>query len=95
MAWIARLQAALAELMDRSRAVSKTDDSDASGAPRTQVAYFRAALNRAFANGDVPSDDGWRRAAAFENLGEARKIFLDRRQADRLIDACEGALRTS
>jgi integrase len=55
---------------------------------------FRAALNRAWSDGQVTDDSAWRRVQPFTGVGEARKVFLTEAEGQRLVNAChDQALR--
>jgi integrase len=74
------------------------DDDDAlrrrkSTANRT-LTILKAALNRAWRAGRVPSDDAWRRVEPFEEADAARVRYLTIGEAKRLINACDPEFRT-
>jgi hypothetical protein len=82
------------------------DDDDAirrrrASANRT-LTVLKAALNHAWREGKVASDDAWRRAAPFEAVEAARVRWLTIAEAKRLVNACppdfrrlvQGALET-
>jgi integrase len=50
---------------------------------------LKAALNRAWRVGKIPSNDAWRRVEPFENVGSARLRFLTVTEAQRLVNACD------
>lgn len=52
---------------------------------------LKALLNDAWRNGGVLSNAAWSKVKAFENVGEARKVFLNAEQRKRLLDHCGGA----
>src|SRR5262249_20874164 len=55
---------------------------------------LRAALNHAYAECRVPSDNTWRgRLKPFRNVAVARKRYLTVPEAQRLLNAAEGGLR--
>jgi integrase len=59
------------------------------------LSSLKAALNRAFedeSNGII-SDTAWRRVKPFHDVGRARQVHLDREQANRLVNVCEGAFK--
>jgi integrase len=58
-----------------------------SSANRT-LTLLKAALNRAFREGDVVSDAEWRRVEPFENVNAARVRYLNVDEAKRLLNAC-------
>jgi integrase len=49
---------------------------------------LRAALNRAWRRGRIPSDDAWRRVKPFEGVDSARVTYLQIAEAKRLINGC-------
>jgi integrase len=53
------------------------------------LAILRAALNRAWRDGRVPSDAAWRRVEPFENVDAARIRYLTVAEAKRLINASD------
>jgi integrase len=53
----------------------------------------KAAFNFAFQGSKIADDRAWRRVAPFGAVGEARKVVLDDRELQRLVDACEPSLR--
>jgi integrase len=58
------------------------------------LTMLRAALNHAYAEGLTASDAGWRgRVRPFGEVGRARQRYLTVEEAQRLINASEGALR--
>ena len=57
------------------------------------LTIVRAALNRAFAAGHIDDDTAWRRVKPFENVTAARPGYLSIAEAQRLLNAAEGAFR--
>lgn len=55
--------------------------------------YFKAAMNRAFRNGNVQSDIAWRRVKPFEKVDQAKIRFLMQDECIRLINACDEEFR--
>jgi integrase len=53
------------------------------------LTILKAALNFAFAEGRVPSDEAWRRVKPFRGADAAKISYLDQDQAVRLLNACE------
>jgi integrase len=51
-------------------------------------AVLRAALNFAFQEGHVASDEAWRRLRPFRNTDQPRKRFLSVAESKRLLNAC-------
>jgi integrase len=56
-------------------------------------ALLRAALNRAWREGKIRSDDAWRRVEAFQGVVAARVRYLTIVEAQRLINACDPDFR--
>jgi len=57
------------------------------------LVMLRAALNRAWREGKIPSDAEWKRVQAFQNVDVARTRYLTIAEAQRLANACEPAFR--
>jgi integrase len=57
------------------------------------LAVFKAALNRAYQAGRVPSDHAWRRVKPFAKVEEAVVRYLSADEARRLVNACHGEFR--
>jgi integrase len=57
------------------------------------LTVLKAALNRAWREGRVPSDAAWRRVEPFENVGAARLRYLTVAEAQRLINAADPDFR--
>jgi integrase len=53
------------------------------------LGMLKAALNRAWRDGKVRSDDAWRRVESFKQAVAARVRYLTIAEAQRLINACE------
>jgi integrase len=53
------------------------------------LTILKAALNRAWREGKVPSDTAWRRVEPFENVDAARVRYLAIAEAKRLINGCD------
>jgi integrase len=72
-------------------------DEDAARARRATanrvMTILKAALNHAYREGKVPSDDAWRRAKAFKGADAARLRYLAEEEARRLVNACPAAFR--
>jgi integrase len=64
-----------------------------SSANRT-LTILKAALNRAWRDGRVPSDTAWRRVEAFESVDATRIRYLTIAEAKRLINAADTDFRT-
>jgi integrase len=58
------------------------------------LTVLKAALNHAWREGKVPSDDTWRRVAPFREVDAARVRYLDREECRRLVNASPQPLRT-
>ena len=54
---------------------------------------LKAALNRAFQAGRVPSDQAWRRVKPFAKVDEAVVRYLTADEARRLVKACDADFR--
>ncbi len=54
---------------------------------------IKAALNMAFRDRLVRTDEGWKTVTAFEGVGDRRKLFLTSEQRRALVDACAPDLR--
>jgi integrase len=57
------------------------------------LAVLKAALNRAYHAGRVPSDHAWRRVKPFPKVEEAVVRYLSADEARRLVNACSGEFR--
>lgn len=57
------------------------------------LTVLKAALNRAWKAGKVPSDTAWRRVEPFESVDAARVRYLSVAEAKRLINAAEPTFR--
>jgi integrase len=57
------------------------------------MTILKAALNRAWREGEVPSDTAWRRVEPFESVGAARARYLTVAEAKRLINASDREFR--
>ena len=57
------------------------------------LTIVKAALNRAWREGKIPSDDAWRRVEPFEQADAARVRYLTIDECRRLINAAEGDFR--
>ena len=58
------------------------------------LTMLRAALNRAYNAGRVPSDDAWRRVKPFKQTDEAVVRYLSGDEARRLVNACDEDFRS-
>ena len=57
------------------------------------LTILKAALNRAWREGKIPSDDAWRRVEPFEQADAARVRYLTVDECRRLINAAQGEFR--
>jgi integrase len=57
------------------------------------LTYLKAALNHAWRNGVVPSDDAWRRLKPFRSVDAPVIRYLSHDEITRLLNACQGAFR--
>jgi len=57
------------------------------------LTILKAALNFAYSEGRVPSDEAWRRVKPFKGADAAKISYLDQDQAARLLNACEPDFR--
>jgi integrase len=57
------------------------------------LTVLKAALNRAWREGKIPSDEGWRRVQPFEEADAARVRYLTVAEAKRLLNASEPDFR--
>jgi integrase len=75
------------------------DSSDDDAVRRRQASanriltILKAALNRAWREGKLPSDTAWRRVEPFENVDAARLRYLTVAEARRLINGCKPEFR--
>ncbi len=53
------------------------------------LTVLKAALNVAYQNGKIATDDAWRRVKPFPNVERPRLRYLNDEEARRLVDACE------
>jgi integrase len=77
--------------------VVSADDADGHRARRASanrlLTVLKAALNLAFREGKVPSDDAWRRVPPFPKVDAATIRYLTDDEATRLMNACAADLR--
>lgn len=57
------------------------------------LAMLKGALNHAWREGKVASDDAWRRVQPFKETDQARTRYLSNDEITRLVNACEGGFR--
>jgi integrase len=76
---------------------ARSDDADVSRARRASANRIRAmlfrALNLAYENGHVTSDQAWRRVKPFKGVTKARLRYLTMAEAKRLINAADSEFR--
>jgi integrase len=81
----------------KNRKVRIAADPDAKRARRATanrvLTVLKAILNHAFNNGDVPSDDAWRRVKPFGAVDAAKIRYLNGAESLRLINACPDDFR--
>src|ERR1051325_8879634 len=82
---------------EKQKARNTVDDPEA---PRRRQAtanriltVLKAALNHAWREGKVPSDEAWRRVIPFREADAARVRYLDREECRRLVNASPEPLR--
>ena len=100
--WHAEIAAAPPRLRTKPGDKQKVrDTSEDPEAPRRRRAtanriltILKAALNHAWHEGKVPSDDAWRRIAPFREVDAARVRYLNREECRRLVNASPEPLRT-
>jgi integrase len=57
------------------------------------LTVLKAAINRAWREGKIPSDEAWRRVEPFEEADAARVRYLTVAEAKRLLNACDPDFR--
>jgi integrase len=77
----------------------ETADSDDARRARRATAnrtwtVLRAALNHAYRDGKIASDEAWRKVKPYRSVDRARIRYLTIAEAKRLINACEPEFRT-
>lgn len=81
----------------RKTAAIDQKDSDAVRARRSTanrtLTVLKAALNHAYHEGMVSSDEAWRKAKPFREVDAAVVHFLSEDECRRLVNACDGAFR--
>jgi integrase len=99
--WHAEIAAAPPRLRTRPGEKQKVrhtgDDPEATRRRRATanriLTVLKAALNHAWREGKIASDDAWRRVAPFREADAARVRYLDRDECRRLVNASPDALR--
>ena len=54
---------------------------------------LKAALNKAYQDGKIPSDDAWRRIKPFKGVESAKIRYLDTQEIQRIVNACDPEFR--
>jgi hypothetical protein len=100
--WHADIAAAAPRLRTKPGGQQKVRDT--AGDPEAQrrrratanriLTVLKAALNHAWREGKVASDDAWRRVAPFREADAARVRYLDRDECRRLVNASPEPLRS-
>lgn len=57
------------------------------------LTILKAALNRAYHEGKISSDDAWRRVKPFKNVDHAKVQYLTPEECKRLVNACDAEFR--
>jgi len=99
--WLADTAAAAPRLRTRTGQKQRYRDTNGEEEPRRRrratanrvLTIVKAALNRAWREGKIPSDDAWRRVEPFEEADAPRVRYLSIDECRRLIEAAEGAFR--
>ena len=100
--WLADTAAAAPRLRTRKgdgqqyRGIDKDDEEQRRRRRATAnrvLTILKAALNRAWREGKIPSDDAWRRVEPFEEADAPRVRYLSIDECRRLIDAAEAGFR--
>ena len=100
--WHEALSKTPARLRSRPGADQRTKRNDASDEGQRKrrlsanrcLSILKAALNRAWREGKVSSDEAWRRVSPFRGVEVARVEYFTVVEAQRLINACDGDFRT-
>jgi integrase len=81
----------------RNELVQSTEDREkqrrAQASANRIWTVLRAALNKAYRNGKVPSDEAWRRVQPFHNVDRPGTRFLSVAEANRALNTMEPAFR--
>ncbi|WP_234732101.1 tyrosine-type recombinase/integrase [Acidocella facilis] len=101
--WHQGLANAPARLRTKAKATKQavrkvaSDDADGQRARRASanriLTVLKAALNLAFQDGRISSDEAWRRVKPFQNAEAARVRFLSDDEATRLVNAADPGFR--
>jgi integrase len=84
----------------QSQATRDFDHADSEEVRRRQstanriLTILKAALNHAFGEGHIASDDAWRRVKPFKGVDAAVVRFLSTDDCRRLVNACQGGFRS-
>lgn len=82
---------------EKQRYRETADNDEARRRRRTSanrvLTILKAALNRAWQDGKIASDDAWRRVRPFPGVEAARVRWLSTDEARRLMNACDSELR--
>jgi integrase len=57
------------------------------------LTILKAALNRAWQDGMVPSDDAWRKVKPFRGVEDPKITFLNEKECKRLVNTCQDDFR--
>jgi len=101
--WLRDLAASPARLRSKKDAkkpnIRELDKADREAIRRRRASanrtltVLKAALNRAWREGKIPSDEPWRRVEPFEEVDAARVRYLTIAEAKRLLNACDPVFR--
>jgi len=101
--WLRNLAASPARLRSKKDSkkpnIRQLDRADPEAVRRRRASanrtltVLKAALNRAWRDGKIPSDETWRRVEPFEEVNAARVRYLTVAEAQRLLNACDPDFR--
>jgi integrase len=97
--WLTKLATAPAQLRSRKGQLNyrrpKTDDAKRArrASANRVLTLAKAALNFAFKQGVLPSDNAWKRVSPFKQVDSAFARYLETEDANRLINVCSDELR--
>jgi integrase len=77
----------------RTRSAEATDPRQRKATANRLLTILKAALNRAFADGLVQSDEAWRRVKPFRSVDSPRVRYLSTAESIRLCNACDPEFR--
>lgn len=90
----ARLRTSASSLVQNARPLETDDDKRKRRATANRdLTVLKAALNVAFQNGSIATDDAWRRVKPFPNVERPRLRYLNDDEARRLVSSCEPPFR--